>query len=118
VGPPVETLDLSGILPLPGPHRTFERKFRKGRERGIIWVLSLKNFWQIDVSYSRPGKGRSFSQLYRFEAVPARLTRGLVRLGASDAFLLRLQAAYEDILRAVRPVEPEEVHTDTGAYDE
>ena len=115
MGPPVETLDLSGILPSGDGLPRFKREIKRGREKGTLWVFIFSTGWNLTVSYSRPGKHRRFRRIYRFEAVPAHLTRDLLRLGASDAFLGRLEAAYAEILQAVRPVEHEDLHTDTGA---
>jgi hypothetical protein len=41
----------------------------------------------------------------------------LVRLGASDADMRRLQAAYADILASVSDVRHDQLHADNPEYD-
>jgi hypothetical protein len=128
----VETIDLSFLTGTPG--REFRKECQVGEEKGSLRVdlfseLTEGNMWEIRTDYygpirPRPALGaqfkrREFWRFYSLEKVPAGLSRALVRLGATDEYMLRLQAAYAEILAQVSGVvEHEDVHTDTGPYDE
>jgi hypothetical protein len=121
VKPVVETVDLSHLSDASA--QEFKRETALGAagdpmEGGIKVLLndpeypnSGPNCWVILVDYYGPEKPygedhvkfRTFERVYPLEAVPAQITRGLVRLGAPKAFMHWLEGAYAEILEAVRP---------------
>jgi hypothetical protein len=107
----VETIDLSSL----SEKREFKKEITLGKETGRLIVhFNPPDSCYISVKY-HPYRG--FERSYRLKEVPASLTRGLVRLGASDAYMLRLQAVYAEILAQVSEVGHDQLHTDNPEYD-
>jgi hypothetical protein len=111
----VETVDLSHLSG--SLAREFKKELTLGKETSRLAVVLLPQFNEsrVSVTYYDGAKRRGFWRTYKLKAVPASLTRGLVRLGASDAYMRELQEAYEEILAQASGVRHEDVHTDTGA---
>jgi hypothetical protein len=93
-----EILDLSHLIGT--PERKFEKTITLGKEIGRLEVsFSRPPAWQkncIVVIAFHGGKGkphRVCRRIFPLEVVPATLTRGMVRLGATDAYMLKLQEA-------------------------
>jgi hypothetical protein len=78
------------------------------------------NNCRISATYYDPteAKARSFGRTFKLTAVPAQLTRGLVRLGGSNAFLSELTGGLRSNRGRVSEVRHEEVHTDIEGYDD
>jgi hypothetical protein len=115
----VQTVDLSFLSDT--PERKFEKEIRLGKETARLEVSFNAFIWvnrcRIYITYDGLRR-RESCHIYRLEAVPATLTRRILRLGVTEGYMLRLTSAYAEILEAVRPIEHGDLHTDTGAYDE
>lgn len=120
----VETVDLSHLSG--SPNREFLRGYRHGEEIGALrvyvssegGVYGVVGGWDIGAARFLSGKERrKFWRYYGLKKVPARLTRGLLRLGASVVLMRELETAYAEILAAVAEVRHEDLHTDTSGAE-
>ena len=111
---PLETVDLSHLFG--SPAREFRKEIRLGREMGLLIVLfNPPDSCYISAKY-HPYRG--FERTFPLKEVPARITRGLVRLGASDAYMRELQAADAAILaEGSGPVRHDQLHTDASEHE-
>lgn len=110
----METIDLSHLSS--SEARIFKKEITLGEERGRL-IVSFSPPHGCYISTIYHPKNRRFERSYWLKEVPASLTRALVRLGASDAYMGRLAAAYAGILSQVSEVPHEGLHTDNPEYD-